>query len=175
MENQKIYDENIIFINRSDYSQEEFFKINVIVNKRFAKSFLFTGLFVLICDLIIIAASIMDGFKKSELVEIISFGALSIFFICFYFFIPLLLKRNKNIQTDMHYEYLFYDDHMQIDLNSSRINASEKRNYNDIKYAIEKEGYLFIYITRAQAYILKKDVNYDKLIEFLKSKSILVK
>lgn len=172
---QNKYSDDIIFINRSNFDKDEFIKINVIITKRFAKFMLFAGLLILICDIIYIVASVLDGYKSSDLYYMILFGLLGLFFICYYFFLPVLIKKNKNLQKDMNYEFLFYDDKFKVNLSSETIHADEERKYSDIKYVVIKGEYVFIYMTRVQSYIMKKDVNAERMLDFIRSKNVLIK
>lgn len=170
---QKIYDNDVIFINRSNYDGEEFLRINIIHSKRFSRAFLALGIISLAVALFLLLVCLyVKEFRNSDITLLISLAIIGVTFVSTYFCIPVLLKRNKRILDGMNYEFLFYEDKIVISATSNNLNAEETRLYNEIKYATIIDDLVFLYVTKTQAYIMKNDPNMERIIEFLKSKNI---
>lgn len=170
-----IYDEDIIFINRSKFTSEEFLKVNVILNRRATKVFFVVGIAGAITTFVCALYLSIVGYGKKLLIDAALAGGLAIFCFAMRFISPLLLKKNKLANRAMNYELHFYDDRMKVNLSGDDVNSTEVKNYKDIIYARELGDYLFFYITRYNAYVMKKDANYERIVEFLKSKNIMFK
>ena len=73
MENaQKVYSDDVIFINRSNYDGEEFLKINSILSRRYLRGFLAIGLVAIGAALFVLGASIMLGFDSDAITYLIT-------------------------------------------------------------------------------------------------------
>lgn len=173
MENaQKVYSDDVIFINRSNYDGEEFLKINSILSRRYLRGFLAIGLVAIGAALFVLGASIMLGFDSDAITYLIALSVIGLSFVITYFIIPMILKKNKRILDGINYEFLLYDSKMEISAISNTINAKETRLYEEIKNGIIINEYIFLYVSKTQAYIMKKDPNAERIIEFLRGKNI---
>lgn len=171
---EKKYDDDVVFINRSDYTSEEFLKVNIILSKRFAKIYLILGIFIIICGLLLLACDIYAK-DFSSLYSPIIMAVAGLAFVGLFFYIPVGIKKNPNANREMHFEYLFYPDKFVADLKSEAASAKEVKGYNEIKKIYIAGGYIFLYVTKINAYVIKKDVNSNNLINYIKERNTGIK
>ena len=87
----------------------------------------------------------------------------------FYFLPGLIIRVSKKIKGYVA-SYSFYEDKFKIIVKSEQENGIAFKNYSDLNRVVVKNGYIFIFIMKNSAYVIKIDNNSDKLIEILKNK-----
>lgn len=178
MENEQVekkYDDEIIFINKSDYTSEEFREINIELSKRYLKVYLICGIVILLCAALVLVADIVLDEYDSIYLPVVFFASGSVF-VALYFYMFYAIRKNPNANKAMNYEFLFYPDKIVASVSGDGVNATEEKRYSDIKYIRITNNHIFMYLTKINAYILKKDANTERLVSFLSSnKGIRIK
>ena len=89
------------------------------------------------------------------------------------YLIMLTVLTNKSIKkadSNLTYSYKFYDDRLVVSIITKNSNANKVVQYEELKKCVKKDNYIFLFISKNQAYILKDENLSDELYSLLKSK-----
>jgi len=95
-------------------------------------------------------------FGGSDIISLVMFILLEIFWIAFHLYFPRLSYKKTSIAKDASDNYVFYDDKLLVKSESKGVSSEGSVEYKVIKKVYETGEMFYVYISQQQAFIVEK-------------------
>ena len=144
---------------KSQYTYQvikEYQRFNLFKGKHYNKGYILFATLSIIALIIVTFGTLTFGLDYFTYYVFITLIFLNILMAFLYFMLPgITYKSNKNLQN-IENKFVFSDDEITIASENQGYKGNATMKYNLINKVYETKKYIYIYINRAQAYIIDK-------------------
>lgn len=162
--------DNVILEYKSTVGPEDFKSVNKhLISKYYIKFFLF-GFIILIIGILFLVLTInniIDSFYSFVGYVFTPLGGLMLFVMLMSF---VLSKKSYKPAYQFESQCILYDDKLEINVKSATTSSNSILTYSQISKIIIQQNIIYIYEQNSTAFILKKEDNFNELINILKTK-----